>query len=98
MMSYQGHIEKGVVVFDEPVSLPEGTAVFVEPIAEPSQSIADSQIVADCLAAGKQVPLEVIRRVRERADQARRQILATHGVQDIGVDIIREIRGELPER
>ena len=61
----------------------------------PANSMADSQIVADCLAAGKQVPAEVARRVRERADQARRQLLASHGVQDIGVQIIREIRGEL---
>jgi len=60
-------------------------------------SQADAQLVADCLALGKQVPPEVARRVRERADHARRQLLATHGVQDIGVQIIREIRGELPQ-
>ncbi len=29
-MSYQGHIEDGVVVFDEPVLLPDGTEVLVE--------------------------------------------------------------------
>ena len=58
-------------------------------------SVSDMQIVADCLAAGNAVPQEVARRVRERADQARRQLLASHGVQDIGVQIIREIRGEL---
>jgi hypothetical protein len=96
-MSYQGHIEKGVVVFDEPVSLPDGTAVRVETVAEPLQSLADSQIVADSLAAGKEVPPEVARRMRERAEKAREQILASHGVQDIGVQIIREIRGELPQ-
>jgi len=96
-MSYQGHIENGVVVFDEPVPLPEGTAVSIEPVVASAQSQVDSQIVADCLAAGKQVPPEVALRVRERADEARRQILATHGVQDIGVQIIREIRGPLPQ-
>jgi hypothetical protein len=32
-MSYQGHIEDGLVVFDEPVSLPDGTEAIVEPIA-----------------------------------------------------------------
>jgi len=57
----------------------------------------DARIVAECLAAGKEVPPEVARRVREQADQARRQLLATHGVQNIGVQIIREIRGELPQ-
>lgn len=29
-MSFLGHIQNGVVVFDEPVGLPEGTAVKVE--------------------------------------------------------------------
>ena len=32
-MSFQGHIEAGVVVFDEPISLPEGTVVRIEPVA-----------------------------------------------------------------
>jgi hypothetical protein len=31
-MIYQGHIEKGVVVFNEPVSLPDGTAIRVEAV------------------------------------------------------------------
>jgi len=34
-MSLAGHVENGVVVFDEPVSLPEGTPVRVEPVSEP---------------------------------------------------------------
>lgn len=29
-MSFTGHVKNGVVVFDEPVTLPEGTAVQVE--------------------------------------------------------------------
>jgi hypothetical protein len=32
-MSSQGHIENGVVVFDEPVAIPEGTLVRVETTA-----------------------------------------------------------------
>ena len=31
-MSFQGHIENGAVVLDEPVSLPNGTAVRIEPL------------------------------------------------------------------
>jgi hypothetical protein len=31
-MSFQGHIHNGVVVFDEPAALPEGTKVRVEPL------------------------------------------------------------------
>lgn len=59
--------------------------------------MSDFQVVADCLAAGHVVPSEVARRVRELADDARGQLLASHGVQDIGVKIIRQIRGELPQ-
>jgi len=32
-MSFQGHIEKGMVVLDRPLPLPDGTPVRVEPIA-----------------------------------------------------------------
>jgi hypothetical protein len=60
-----------------------------------AESSAGAQIVADCLSAGKQVPPNVAQRVRERADQARKLLFAAHGIQDIGVQIIREIRGEL---
>ena len=31
-MTYRGHIENGTVVLDEPVDVPEGTAVIVEPV------------------------------------------------------------------
>jgi hypothetical protein len=58
----------------------------------------DAQIVAACVAAGKQIPDDVVQRVRQRADEARKELLATRGVQDIGVQIIREIRGELPQQ
>ena len=58
--------------------------------------MADVQLVADCVAADIPVPPDVARRVHERAAQVRREILAKHGVQDIGVQIIRELRGELP--
>jgi hypothetical protein len=34
-MSYQGHVRDGVVVFDGPVDLAEGTVVRIEPV-EPS--------------------------------------------------------------
>lgn len=57
----------------------------------------DARIVAAAVAAGKQIPRDVAKRVRQRADEARKQLLATHGVQDIGVQIIRDIRGELPQ-
>jgi hypothetical protein len=36
-MSFTGHVENGVVVFDTPNALPEGTAVKVEAIASSSK-------------------------------------------------------------
>ncbi|MCI0683230.1 MAG: hypothetical protein L0Y71_14100 [Gemmataceae bacterium] len=66
-------------------------------VSIPPEVMADAQLVADCVAAGRPVPAEVARRVHERAEKVRREILATHGVQNIGVDIIRELRGELPQ-
>jgi hypothetical protein len=57
---------------------------------------ADVQLVAECMAVGNPVPPEVARRIHERAAQVRREILEKQGVQDIGVQIIRELRGELP--
>jgi hypothetical protein len=56
----------------------------------------DAQVIMECVAAKEPVPPEIARRVQDRAEQARKMLLATHGVQDIGVHIIREIRGELP--
>jgi hypothetical protein len=58
---------------------------------------ADLQEVLEQVAAGKPVDPEVKRRVRERAELIRAQILATQGVQNIGVKLIRELRGELPD-
>jgi hypothetical protein len=58
--------------------------------------MADMQAVSDALTSGKPVDQEVARRVRQRAEEARQELLATHGVQEIGVQIIREIRGDLP--
>ena len=41
-MTYRGHIEKGMVVFDEPVSLEEGTQVYIEVMTPIDQSIASA--------------------------------------------------------
>jgi hypothetical protein len=57
---------------------------------------ADAEIVATCLAQHKPVPQDTLRSLRARADLARQKLKALHGTQDIGVAIIREIRGELP--
>jgi hypothetical protein len=54
--------------------------------------MADMQTVADAVAAGTPIPPDVVRRVRERSEKARRETLERFGVQDIGVAIIREMR------
>ena len=63
----------------------------------PPEVRADMDAVAAAVTAGRPVDPEVARRVRERADQARDRLLATHGVQNIGVQLIREARGPLTE-
>jgi hypothetical protein len=62
----------------------------------PSDVMADAKAVAECVAQRRPVPVELARRVRERGEQIRRGILEKHGIQDIGVPAIRELRGELP--
>ena len=44
-MVYQGHMENGVVVFRDPVPLPNGTAVRVEPVAPPLADFWESCIL-----------------------------------------------------
>jgi hypothetical protein len=40
---------------------------------------------------------EVMRVACEHMDRLREEIRRQHGIQNIGVDLIRELRGELPE-
>ncbi len=40
---------------------------------------------------------EAMRRAAERMDRMREEIYRQHGLLDIGVSAIRELRGELPE-
>jgi hypothetical protein len=58
---------------------------------------ADAQAVLDHIVAGTAIDPELARRVRDRAVEIGRQVIAIQGVQEIGVELIRELRGELPE-
>jgi hypothetical protein len=58
---------------------------------------ADEKAVIDSLINGTPLDPEVGRRVHERAERIREQILQKHGLVDIAVPAIRELRGELPE-
>jgi hypothetical protein len=45
---------------------------------------------------GKPLDPDVYRRIRERGERIRQEIFERHGLVDIGVPAIRELRGELP--
>jgi len=44
-MSLEGRIHNGVVIFDQPVSLPEGTPVRVEPVPPKSAPRVENSIL-----------------------------------------------------
>jgi hypothetical protein len=56
---------------------------------------ADADALIQHLTSGKPLDPAVARRIRERGDRIREEILQKHGLQDIGVPAIRELRGEL---
>jgi hypothetical protein len=60
----------------------------------PAEVLADMQAVADALAAGKPVDAEVEQRIRERSEEAQKDLSRRYGVREIAVDLIREIRDE----
>jgi hypothetical protein len=63
----------------------------------PAEVMADAQLVAEHVAAGKPIPREVARRVQERADRIRRRVFEEQGLVDIAVPTLRAVRDELPE-
>ncbi|MHB1560080.1 MAG: hypothetical protein ACYC61_21730 [Isosphaeraceae bacterium] len=54
-MVYRGHIKGGVVVLDEPVSLPDGIEVKVEPV-EPSARLTMAEQFADLIGTVPDLP------------------------------------------
>ncbi len=44
-MSLEGHIHNGVIVFDQPVSLPEGAKVRVEVLPEAASTIPKKSLL-----------------------------------------------------
>ncbi len=63
----------------------------------PPDVAADNQAVIDHVMTGRPLDAEILRRVQQRAEQIRQRIFREHGLVDIGVPAIRELRGPLPE-
>jgi hypothetical protein len=53
---------------------------------------SDHEEVARAASDRRPVDPDVARRIRERARKMREEILRIHGVQNIGVELIRELR------
>lgn len=62
----------------------------------PAEVMADAQLIAECVAKGKPVPSDVARRVRDHAAAVTKRVREQHGLLDIAVPAIRELRGDLP--
>ncbi len=58
----------------------------------PPDLLADTRAVLDHAISGKPLDPEIARRVWERAERIREEIRQQHGVLDIGVPAIRELR------
>ena len=57
---------------------------------------SDERAVMETFLTGKPLDPDVARRVHERAQAIRERVYLEHGLVDIGVPAIRELRGELP--
>ena len=65
------------------------------PSAIPADELADMEEVCRLISEGKPVTDPALRtRIYERSEQVRRAMLEKHGVTNIAVDLIREVRDE----
>jgi hypothetical protein len=55
-------------------------------------AIDDMRAVSEAVLGGRPIDPELARRIEERVDEARKRIIATHGLLDISVPYIRESR------
>ena len=63
--------------------------------AEQAQAEADIAEVARLVAEGKQLTdPELLRRIRQRSDALRREMLRKQGLTDIAVELVQESRDE----
>jgi hypothetical protein len=71
-------------------------AIPSEVLADPKLHDDEEAVMAHFLT-GKPLDPDVARRVHGRAQRIRAEILRQHGLVNIAVPAIRELRGELPE-
>ena len=72
-------------------------AAALDNLASDPEALADEEAVMASFVSGKPLDPEVAKRVRERGRQIHEEIFRQHGLLDIGVPAIRELRGELPD-
>jgi hypothetical protein len=58
----------------------------------PPEMEADTQAVIERMTTGKPLDPDVAQRIRERGQRLREEVFQKHGVLDIGVPAIRELR------
>jgi len=58
----------------------------------PADVLADLEQAAYCAATGRPPPPDFVRRIAEEAEKIREEVKQKHGVMDIGVPAIRELR------
>ena len=61
------------------------------------ESLADEEAVMASFVTGMPLDPEVAKRVRDRGRQIREEIYRQHGLLDIGVPAIRELRDAVPD-
>ena len=64
---------------------------------EQTELDADTEAVIEHAMTGKPLDPKIARRVRAEGEKVRQEIFAQHGLVDIAVPAIRELRGELPD-
>jgi hypothetical protein len=65
--------------------------------AERIEEQEEQQAVVDKILHGKPIPPTISQRIREKAQRITDELRRQHGLLDIGVPAIRELRGELPD-
>jgi hypothetical protein len=70
-------------------------ATVEKPSEIPADEMADMEEVCRLISEGKRVTDPALRkRIHERSERVRREMLEKHGMTDIAVDLIREARDE----